>query len=1457
MTVEALDPDEARGAEFTFAERGKTQVHQVKRQFQNNNAWSISALARLGIFASAIGHVATGREYHFVSLIPCGNLRELSERARGAVDLATFAQHSLATNRELRATFDELSALKLLGTPEQAWKTLRGMWFEVREERETVHDNGLLADLTLEGAAGHLMALGLGDVLNANLGLRLTRTELLDGLAEMDVTLRPIGSRESNRARVAELTKTWRQSVQRELLEPPIVRAEARHVVELLESDPLSLVLGSAGAGKSAILEQTVQSLEAAGGTVLAFRLDRRLTAFTSTSELGRQLGLDMSPAAALKLAAGDGPGYLVIDQLDAVSLASGRMPENFDAVADLVSEAALLPHIAVVLACRGFDVENDHRIRTLTSRRRPRTIKIGALTDSEVNDAVDGIGLNSEDLTPEQRNVLRTPLHLVLLASISSQPDALSFYSSGSLFESFWERKRQTARLRRADVKFNAVVEKVANTASDRQTLAVPVWVLDEDDLIDHATILISEHVLAREGDRVAFFHEAFFDYAFARHWVSRAESLVEFLCRAEQELFRRAQVRQILRHLHEQDPNRFIVECEAALTSDDIRFHIKETIVAVIANLAAPTEEESELVIRVGATPGSVTSRLWQQLRRPEWFARLHEDGVLDGWLDSTHRADRERAALFLGNQAREDLAPVAELLKTRRSAADYPDWLRWVVRVGDLGSSRDMFDLLLEAVRDGLFDGGYAEQLWMSARDLGVKEPLWAIELLRAFLVDPAGAMDLDAAGKVAILEMRDYSLSEVVRTAAAAEPLAFATMAVPYLRAVMAATARETSDDGHVRDEHFSLRWVDSERHERDVDKAMLAATVGAIERLAASSPEEVRPMLETLAADSYESSQYLLYRALTAGGATFADWAADLLLEGGRRFESGYMSGARWISRQMVRAIAAHLDDDRHRQLEDAVRDMTNPFEKLVSRGRTAFSFLSALDESRLSDVGERRLAEYRRKFGADQPEAPQGIIGGGVPSPISSSSAAHMTDNQWLGAMAKHNAEDPDYWGTGLGSAHELSSVLREQVAADPVRFARLAMFMTDDLNDAYAEAILMGLGEAQFPEDDVLALYEAVKHLSALPNTDTDRWLGWALRRRQADLPLEMVELILDRALKATDPANDEPQVTQTDEDGNQVVDLHTNGINTARGSLAEALGDLLINDVTGERTELVRPHLQTLASDPVVFVRAEVAYTIAASLRHARADALTAFSILIDGVDDALLAAVHTHRLMQYIGHVNSDVISPVITRMLNSTVNDVRRAGGQLAALAALEWNSPDHLSNALNVDAHVRAGVAGMCSAMFDHTSNPGLANETLTRLMYDEEEEVRKAVAGLVPRLRGKKLRPFADLLCNLIASDAYPETTSQLFLALQEAPDRVGDLALKASQRFLEVYGAEASDIQLTAVGDSSYVSELVVRGLAQSKSAAERSSLLDVLDQLLEMDAYGITEAIDDAGRA
>ena len=49
---------------------------------------------------------------------------------------------------------------------------------------------------------------------------------------------------------------------------------------------------------------------------------------------------------------------------------------------------------------------------------------------------------------------------------------------------------------------------------------------------------------------------------------------------------------------------------------------------------------------------------------------------------------------------------------------------------------------------------------------------------------------------------------------------------------------------------------------------------------------------------------------------------------------------------------------------------------------------------------------------------------------------------------------------------------------------------------------------------------------------------------------------------------------------------------------------------------------------------------------------------------------------------------------------------------------------------------------------------------------------------------------------------------------------------------------------------------DAHYVSELVVRGLAQSRSAKERFDLLEVLDELLEIGVCGLEDAIAQTAR-
>ena len=122
--------------------------------------------------------------------------------------------------------------------------------------------------------------------------------------------------------------------------------------------------------------------IQADGWPVLALRLDR-IQPFSSTTELGQRRNLDVSPVTALAAVAQGGPSALVIDQLDALSLASGRMPTTFDVIIELLREARAFPEMRVILACREFDANNDHRIRALAATEGVGRIQVTGLSMS------------------------------------------------------------------------------------------------------------------------------------------------------------------------------------------------------------------------------------------------------------------------------------------------------------------------------------------------------------------------------------------------------------------------------------------------------------------------------------------------------------------------------------------------------------------------------------------------------------------------------------------------------------------------------------------------------------------------------------------------------------------------------------------------------------------------------------------------------------------------------------------------------------------------------------------------------------------------------------------------------------------------------------------------------------------------------------------------------------------
>ncbi|MFI1209808.1 hypothetical protein ACH4UV_19590 [Streptomyces sp. NPDC020802] len=1440
------------GVEFVYRHDHGTEVHQVKRQNRNANSWNVASLRDKGVWDSLRSHVEAGRAFHFVSVVPARALDELADRARRSDDLASFETEWLTD--ELRGPFDALASGGIYGSTATAWRMLRGLRVEWHDERDLGHINTVLAEQVLAGAPGHLAVLALGQVLLDNLGTTLDAAALTTRLA-------PYGLRRVVRAdavavsdTVRTATRRWAASVERALLRPAIPREEAaRLVAEAMEGTRrLVLLTGTAGGGKSAVLHQTFTLLKEAGTPVLAFRLDR-LEPFGSTHELGQRVGLSMSPVGALGAVAAGRPCVLVVDQLDTVSMASGRIPETFDAVADLVDEAAAHPGMRVVLACRAFDVEADARIRRLTALDHCARVTVGSLSDAQVDTAVTGMGLDVSRLAPRQRALLRSPLHLVLLAQVADQEGALLVHTTRQLFDVFWDTKQEQCT-RRSSVRFHDAVSAVVAAMSARQRLSVPYGLLDTDDLAASRKVLESEHVFVRDGRELAFFHESFFDYAFAREWLRREESLVAFLAGGEQELFRRGQLRQVLDHLRDLDPERFTEEVEALLTSPDIRYHLKHLTLAVLRGLDAPTATEWGAVARVLDTRPPFRDRLVDMLGTPAWFRRGDDEGVFENWLDSADTREKDWAARLLVAVA--DALPdrVARLLQPHAADPGYGAWLIRIVPHARLAGSRPLFDLLLDGVRAGHFTG-VEHILWHSAGDLAAEEPGWAVELLGALLAERPDALSLDDQGKVAVLLNRDYAALKTVTAAAVGAPEEFCVRMLPVLLAVMSLTACPVRTGRLVHNRHFSHRHPGDDPG--DLGDALLQGAAEALRSTAGRDAARARQLVAHLVSEPYEAAQWLLYQALAAGGPDLAPWAAEILLQGRHRLLSGYAANAVWGAREVLRAIGGVLPDNTFRQVEQSLLHLRLPPDEELSPWHE-FTLLTALPEGRLSEWATRRLGELRRLHGdRREPDEPEGVTGGFVGPPIPVEAARHMSDDQWLRAMRKHSRDRID-WAPHTGGARELSHVLRSMTEADPGRFARLAVRIDAGMHPAYGASLLLGLGEAE-PHDDPETVFAAVRHFAGRGRPEQDRWLGHALRKYLDHVPLDLVEALLVRALDPGEPSGaDDPSGAHGSGGGGGDVtrDLLTAGINTVRGSAAECLGDLLVRDADGSRAALIAPHLGRLAADPSLDVRACVAHVLRAAIRHDRSAAADAFEALVQAPDH-LLASPYVARLAVALMHGDPASAGPLTERMLHSPVAPVRRFGGQVAALASMEWETSDLLAEVLaGNDTAQRQGAADVCAQRLLNTGDQALAHHALVRFFHDPGEDVQEAAATVAAALRGRRLGPYRRTLTALIDSRAFGAALPQLLITLEDAPDRVDELVLTCARRFVAVFGAASADLARGVAADARGIGRLLVRAYVQAPSPALRSGILDLLDQLLLLGSYGVAEAINDSHR-
>ena len=231
-------------------------------------------------------------------------------------------------------------------------------------------------------------------------------------------------------------------------------------------------------------------------------------------------------------------------------------------------------------------------------------------------------------------------------------------------------------------------MIDALTQKMSEQQVLFAPK--VAADNWATDAEVMTAEHVLVEVQDQnyYRFFHESFFDYAYARRFCASGRGVVEFLISTEQQLFRRAQVRQILAYRREHDVRRYIEDVREVLGSPEVRFHIKRMVASGFHQIDEPTRDEW-LVLEPYLLEGDLSRYVSGTLRNHlGWFDLLDDLRVFRDWLASGEDRFTNAAIWFLEPPDLHDSRSerIAELIAPYVDRAD--GWPERIIRIMSWG-------------------------------------------------------------------------------------------------------------------------------------------------------------------------------------------------------------------------------------------------------------------------------------------------------------------------------------------------------------------------------------------------------------------------------------------------------------------------------------------------------------------------------------------------------------------------------------------------------------------------------------------------------------------------------------------------------------------------------------------------------------------------------------------------
>jgi hypothetical protein len=390
-------------------------------------------------------------------------------------------------------------------------------------------------------------------------------------------------------------------------------RQETQKLVQWIDRDlpqkpygepvpPIKILAGNAGYGKTVIMKEVLANLQKREIPVLALKADH--LSYQDVDDLNQKLQLGNYFTDVFRILAKSHERVVVlIDQIDALSRSLSGNHSAIKAFQDFINELKSVGEgrIRIIVSCRIYDLEYDLLLQSLKVHD---AVTVAALSKEQITQVLQKLdeGIAPQQLPENLWQLLKVPLHLDVFCRVY-HPDLQlnSLAAVQDLYDELWEQKINQAseRSKLAPQELSNLIEELAKQMYERQEISLNVRTFKRRHP-DALAYLSTERLLIEEQKQLQFFHQSFFDYAFARWFVDAGLSIAQELRTQHQGLFLRSKVQQVLAFLRGDDAKEYIEELRTILADEEhvFRFHIQSMLINQLGFEEQPTCQEKQLV-------------------------------------------------------------------------------------------------------------------------------------------------------------------------------------------------------------------------------------------------------------------------------------------------------------------------------------------------------------------------------------------------------------------------------------------------------------------------------------------------------------------------------------------------------------------------------------------------------------------------------------------------------------------------------------------------------------------------------------------------------------------------------------------------------------------------------------------------------------------------------------------